>query len=597
MQAGYPVDAEVVLIIEVDGLQAEMAEQISRVKAACERNHVRDFQTAQDEQRRLWLWRGRKGAFGAVAHLAPGKLATDITVPRTVLPQVLRQVMALGEEHGLQICNVFHAGDGNLHPLILFDPSDPDEVRRAKQVDDELVRLAVRHGGVLTGEHGIGSQKRKFMALMFGAAELAAMQRVKDVFDPSHLANPGKVLPDAADLPPLEPLPLPRGDFEQAAEQLCARDSEGRWRPYDCEAAVKLLALAGQSGQALTIRGSGSKSGPASDGAQVVSTLSLNRMLRLDTDNLTATVQAGVRLAELNEALAERGQTVPLRPAYYERVTVGGVVASADSGLHRLLYGAPRDLLTGLEVALPEGRLVRFGGACVKNVSGYAMEKLFIGSWGTLGMITEVTLRALPLPERRETLMLTAPAATDLAGLLGELRGSFVRPAAVELLNASAARHVQRDLDADQWVLFIALEGLDVQVREQLDLLSALCRRHDVGSQTLPTQDYDKLWQAVADLGGGQRRLQLTCPPAAACALADEVDPITKKGISQPALIAASVNLGTICVHLPTGESLPTTLADRVAPAVQLDAVAAEVCGGLKQALDPQTILPALPWL
>ncbi len=618
MQAGYPLDAEAVLIIEVEGLQASMSEQIQRIKAVCERNRVRSFQTAQDEQERSLLWRGRKGGAAALANLAPSRLTADIVVPRTALPQVLRQVVELGEKYNIKIGNILHAGDGNLHPEVLFDPRDPDQVQRVKQVDDEITRLAIEYGGVLTGEHGIGSQKRKWMSRMFGNAELSAMQRVKDLFDPHYLCNPGKVLPDPDDFPAAQPLSLPEGSFEQAAAAVCVRDGNRAWQPYDYEAIAKLLALACRSDQPLAICGASTKSGPLPDHIQVVSTLGLNKIHQLDTDNLTATVQAGVRLAELNQALAAEGQRVPLRPPHYDQATVGGVIATADSGPHRLLYGTARDLVTGLQAALPDGSLVKFGSTCVKNVSGYSLEKLFIGSYGTLGVVTEITLRTLPLPERRETLTLATAFPGNLAPMLQELRGSILRPTAAELLNSLAASYLDMERDEDGWVLLIALEGLAVEVTEQLDLFSALCEHHNIASQQLEGQEYDQLWQQVANLGSrgaDQHCAHLTCYPSEVCRIVAEIDLIMKE-VDCEAPITVAANLGIIRVPTPTDSDVLKVIArelletaDRYsasfswvppgfaeASGVQLDGLTGHLSRQLKASFDPGGILPRLPW-
>lgn len=616
MQAGYPRDAEAVLIIEVDGLQAGMNDQIQRIQAACRRNNVDSFQTAQDERERMLLWRGRKGAFGAVAHLAPSKISSDIAVPRTVLPQVLHQIMELGKTYDLKIGNVFHAGDGNLHPQVLFDPRDPDQVRRAKQVDDELTQLAVDFGGVLSGEHGIGSQKRKWMTRMFGPAELSAMGRIKQAFDPHELCNPGKVLPEVEDFSPAEPAPVPEGDFAQSAEAMCVQDDEGIWQPYDSEAVTKLLTLAARTGQRLAIRGAGTKSGSVAEDVQAISTLNLNHIPQLDTDNLTATVQAGIRLAELNQALVEEGQMLPLRPAHYEQATVGGVIATADSGPHRLLYGTARDLVTGLEAVLADGSRVRFGRCCVKNVSGYALEKLLIGSYGTLGLITEVTLRTRPLPERCETLMLTAPVAANFSPLLRELRASIIWPAAAELLNSAAASRAEVQLDENDWRLLIACEGLAGEVTEQLQLLAKLCERYGVTSEHLPPADYDRLWQQVANLdskGADRLSTRLACPASETCSLAEVIDLImTETGY--PAPITAAVNLGSVCISLPADEDSLRATAPRLQQAAKEygasfaalpvgradvievcgDQVVSQISARIKASLDPHSILPGL---
>ncbi len=612
MQAGYPLDAEAVLIIDIDGLQVTMEDQTRRIKAACQRSNVRNFQTAEDEEERMRLWQGRKGAASAVATLAPSNMTTDIAVPRTVLPEVLAKVMALGEKYDVGIGNVFHAGDGNLHPLVLFDPADADQVRRVHQVDDELTQLAVDYGGVLTGEHGIGSQKRKWMTRMFGYAELTAMQQLKDVFDPHHLCNPAKILPEPEDFPAPETLSLPEGDFQHAAEEVCVQGEDNTWQPYDYEAVAKLLAVANRTGQPIVIRGAGTKLGQLEQETQVVSTLSLDNIIELNTENLTVTVQAGVGLAALNQALAQEGQMLPLRPPHYDRATVGGVIATADSGPHRLLYRTPRDLLTGLRAVLTDGRQVKFGGASVKNVSGYAIERLFVGSQGTLGVIVEVTMRTLPLPERRETFMLTATSPDAFASLLRELRTSIIRPAAVELLNPAAVSQVNGPTNSDDWAVLIGLEGLAVEVAEQLQLLTAATDHHSIAGQHLKAEQYDQLWQPVTELGsrGPERRcVHLACHPSEVCRLAEGVSLIMQR-FGQPAPVIAAANLGIVRISLPQDKDLLPVLATEIPRAardcsakftgvpadfaaiadIQLNRVTEQLLRQLKASFDPHGI-------
>jgi glycolate oxidase len=195
MAAGYPRDAAAVLLVELDGLPEGMAEMAESIVAICRECGARETRIAQSEQEREALWRGRKGAFGAVARLAPNYLVADATVPRTKLPETLLRVGEIAEAFGLRVCNVFHAGDGNLHPLLLFDSRDADQVRRVSQAAMEIMRTCVAVGGTITGEHGIGIEKIAAMSLVFGAEELAVQRSLKQAFDPAGIVNPGKVLP------------------------------------------------------------------------------------------------------------------------------------------------------------------------------------------------------------------------------------------------------------------------------------------------------------------------------------------------------------------------------------------------------------------
>jgi len=196
IHAGFPLDAEAVLIIELDGLKDGMERLADRIMEICRRNNVREVKAAKTEAERMLLWAGRKGAFGAVARLRPNYLVCDGTVPRTALPEVLMKVMEVGRKYNLSIANVFHAGDGNLHPLILFDERNEEELRKVHLAGSEILKLCAEAGGTISGEHGIGTEKKKEMLFVFGPKDIAAMQKVKMAFDPEEVFNPGKVLPE-----------------------------------------------------------------------------------------------------------------------------------------------------------------------------------------------------------------------------------------------------------------------------------------------------------------------------------------------------------------------------------------------------------------
>jgi glycolate oxidase len=195
MACGFPREAAAVLLIELDGLVDGMDEMAEQIVAICRDNGVADIRVARDEAERAALWRGRKGAFGAISRLAPNYLVADGTVPRTRLPEALRRVAQIACAHDLQVASVFHAGDGNLHPLLLFDSRNADETKRVMAAGMDILRACVELGGTVSGEHGIGVEKIDAMHLVFDDAGLRAQGFVKEAFDPWHLSNPGKVLP------------------------------------------------------------------------------------------------------------------------------------------------------------------------------------------------------------------------------------------------------------------------------------------------------------------------------------------------------------------------------------------------------------------
>ncbi len=195
IHAGYPADAGAVLLIEVEGQREALPRQMDRIAAVCRRHRSRMLRTAATEHERQLLWKGRKEGAGALGRLAPAYYLHDGVVPRTKLPEVMRRVAAIGRTYGFLIGNLFHAGDGNLHPVIPFDPRDPSVFARVVRAGEEILRVCVEAGGTITGEHGVGIEKREYMRWLFSDADLDAMRRVKRAFDPQGVMNPGKLLP------------------------------------------------------------------------------------------------------------------------------------------------------------------------------------------------------------------------------------------------------------------------------------------------------------------------------------------------------------------------------------------------------------------
>jgi glycolate oxidase subunit GlcD len=193
--AGYPTDADAILLIELDGLAAGLEADVARVEQMCKAAGARTVRIARDEAERARLWQGRKKAFGAMGRVSPHLVVQDAVIPRTRLPDVLAKIHEISQRQRINVCNVFHAGDGNLHPNIGYDANDPDEQARVHEAMREIMAACVDAGGTITGEHGIGLDKIDYMSLIFSDESLAAMCRLREVFDPDRRANPGKVVP------------------------------------------------------------------------------------------------------------------------------------------------------------------------------------------------------------------------------------------------------------------------------------------------------------------------------------------------------------------------------------------------------------------
>ncbi|MEA2444451.1 MAG: glycolate oxidase [Thermoleophilales bacterium] len=193
--AGFPTDVGAALVVEVDGPESEVEAAFDEIKAICDRNGAREIRVAEDQAERALIWKARKAAFAAMGRLAPNYYVQDSVIPRTKLPEILTRIDELAEEHGLRVANVFHAGDGNLHPLVLYDAAKPGEAERAEDCAGQIVKACVDLGGSITGEHGVGVDKKRYMPSMFDEPDLAAFQKLRCAFDPAQLANPGKLMP------------------------------------------------------------------------------------------------------------------------------------------------------------------------------------------------------------------------------------------------------------------------------------------------------------------------------------------------------------------------------------------------------------------
>ena len=551
--AGLPLDAGAALLIELDGLEAGIDEEAEHVKSICLQYGARDCRLARDENERKRLWAARKGAFGAIGRIAPDSMIQDAVVPRSRLPEVLDGVFRIAAKYQLRIANVFHAGDGNLHPLICFDSRSPDEVRNVKEAGRELMETCVRAGGSITGEHGVGFDKRELLSLIFSEADMETMLRVRAAFDPTGLCNPGKIIPvlrgcgearavasqgnGASDLlgprasrPHLSPLSTFNSDKSQP--QPGGRDARGPSKSLASVGGAQLLAnLIGEenicassllpanpllvspgsidevcevlklaSSEGWTVLPAGAMTwldvGLRSRRTHiVVSTGRLNRIIAHEPADLVAVTEAGVTLKNFNDALRQKGQWLPLDPPHHGSATIGGVVASGLGGAQQFGYGAPRKHVIGMKVVLADGKLIKVGGRVVKNVAGYDLCKLFTGSYGTLGVIVEVNFKLRPLPFETRTVMSWGQREDLLAGAQRVIDARLF-PVAVELLSKPLASEAQPSDEKDK-VLLIRFAGSRTGVIEQSTQAVELLGKDGLRLKPLAGDD-SQLWQSVA---------------------------------------------------------------------------------------------------
>ncbi len=614
--AGLSLDIGAALLIELDGIEAGLDAEAERVQHICLDYRARTCRLARDENERKKLWAARKGAFGAVGRIAPDSMIQDAVVPRSRLPEVLAEAYRISAKYQLRLANVFHAGDGNLHPLICFDSRLPDDVRRVKEAGRELMETCVRAGGSITGEHGVGLDKREYLPLIFSEDDMETMLRVRRAFDPTGLCNPGKIIPmlrgcgearvvahgdaetrrrgnggtgEQGDEPgqngigaiaeqmneagsslgpraggvpsgaaPLgcSSRPQQRGaaslsyvggsgpERHSLSDRKVGKAADAGGHSFDPDGAAKQLsAIVGAANISVSprLRVSASLPSPVSSlplcvapgsieevcevmrlahqeawkvvpagaatwldvgnplaGAHlVVSTGRLNQVLDHEPADLVASAQAGVTLGTFNQTLARGRQWLPLDPPDDGRATIGGVVATGLSGPQRYGYGAPRNFVIGMSVVLADGKLVKAGGRVVKNVAGYDLCKLFTGSYGTLGLITELTFKLRPWPAKEVTVLAAGPRNAVLNAAHSIHKASLFQTA-LELLSTEMARCLKVEISPGSVLMLCRFAGNEKTVLYQVETATTLLRG-TTGITDIETEFEDQsLWRMLA---------------------------------------------------------------------------------------------------
>jgi len=464
---GYPRDAAAVLIIEVEGPPAGLNEQADTIRNICLATGCRSINKAKNDEERNRLWEGRRGAFGAVARLAPNYLVNDCSVPRTKLPEALNKVKEIAEKHGFSFGNVFHAGDGNLHPLLFFDAREQEQLTKVKQAGWEIMEACVNLGGTISGEHGIGIEKMGAMRMIFSEEDLEVQRTLKKAFDPNSLINPGKVIPDP---------PVSKEDRKSVAKVTQEHDIIAQIRELLNKDQV-ILPI-GKSGHL----GYGNL---CAQSALKIDSLKLNNLDLSDLQNQVIVAGSGISLDLLQQELIHRNHWLPIRPPFSHRgYTLGGLIALGACGPERISYGAPRDLLLGLRYINHEGQLISAGGKVMKNVSGYDMTRLITGSAGTLGFITEATFRVALLPERCVALVSSGSFET-----CSSMAMEFIRSPLQPVFNVilPGTKNESESTDGD-WKLYIGFEGLADPVDYRVK--NAINNIEQVGLQSPQKTDY-----------------------------------------------------------------------------------------------------------
>jgi len=551
--AGLPPDAGAALLIELDGLAAGLDDEAERVTSVCLTHGARNCRLARDENERKKLWAARKGAFGAIGRIAPDSMIQDAVVPRSRLPQIMADAYQIASKYQLRIANVFHAGDGNLHPLICFDSRSAQEVTRVKEAGRELMEICVRAGGSITGEHGVGLDKRELLPLIFSDDDMEVMLRVRAAFDPSGLMNPGKIIPllkgcgEARAISVTQAVSLRSGLSELNSKQTNTSSPKlNELKPTQAnslrykevfqaeKAFAELAGVVGaenisttslplstaqisiaspasidevceimklSSSKRWTVVPAGNSSwidagNPVAPVNLIVSTQRLKTIIHHEPADLVAIAQAGVPFSGFNERLEQNGQWLPLDPTGYDKATIGGIVATGVSGPQGVGYGPPRGFVIGLKVVLAGGKLIKTGGRVVKNVAGYDLCKLFTGSYGTLGLIVEANFKLRPRPESEATVVASGPIRALMTAGQTVLRAPLF-PVALELLSPRKAATIGIESEGAEAVLLARFAGNHQTVNEQTDATLSLLANAHVSNACTVVEDAG-FWQQLA---------------------------------------------------------------------------------------------------
>jgi D-lactate dehydrogenase (cytochrome) len=588
--AGLPVEAEAGLIVEVDGYPASLDGQMEEVADLLTQHGGHTLRIAQSEEERQKIWYGRKSAAGAMSRLAPSFYLVDVTVPRSRLADMLTAVNEVCDRHTLTTGHVFHAGDGNLHPIILCDARDKALMERVFTACDEIIQLCVDRQGSITGEHGVGIEKRRYMPAMYSGAELAAMLDLKAIFDPNTLLNPGKVFPDSVPAATYATPAAPGVDpFVPATAQ---------------EAAAGLAALAA-TGQPVRIDRQPAATG---GGVRQLSTAKLQGIHTFAPDDLYITVGAGTPLAEVHTFLARHGlQTALVSP--WPAATVGGLIAANVNAPQRMRYGGVRDNLLNTTVALADGRVIQAGRVVVKNVAGYDVTKLFVGSHGTLGLMADATLKLIPKPRTQRTLTIPVDSLAQ-----GVAWGEALLPS---LLVASGLVLCPNRLlgadDGSPYTLVVTAEGVAEDVESELAEIAARLRSINAPTPLTSTTTSSELWATF--IGNVQPEQLLARSGVPTKTLADYLKQVSAVAdtewfvdLAHGLVYATHVTADSqqaqqwlTALRQPALTNQGYTVLLQTAPAfaAQLDAIgysstSRTLMQQLKQRWDPQGILPAM---
>ena len=521
--AGYPLDAGGLMIVELEGEAVQVEVEFERLLEVIRESGAYQIRAAQNDAERLLIWKGRKGAFSAVGRLSPQYVVQDGVVPRSSLGEALASIEALSQKYSLPVANVFHAGDGNLHPLILYDARITGAYDRAEEMASEILDLCIGLGGSITGEHGIGMEKRAHLPRMFSEYDMATMTRMRRAMDPLEIANRGKMLQVAGNG---DRLSVISDQSSVASGQLRRETDRGKSGPADVVQPQNLAELqyVVRSCERLVVRGGGSKHAlsAAQDGAMVLDMRGLRGIVEYVPDEFTFTALAGTPVSDVAAMLAEHGQYLPFDPPLADAgATLGGTVAAGLSGPGRYRYGGVRDFILGVRFVDGHGSVVRGGGKVVKNAAGFDFPKLMVGSLGRLGVMAELSFKVFPQPQVFATLV---ASYTDAAAAQADIQRLTRQPLDIEAIDLA----VPGEIDSTGVTLYVRIGGLAETLTLRIDRLQALLRAVAGDLQVATGDEEAGLWRAAREFTWAPHKLPLVKTPCNAVKLARLADALIR---------------------------------------------------------------------
>ncbi len=427
VKIGLPVDADAILIIDVEGYESSIEPQARKLIETVKEAGARETKFAIDPEERASIWFARKSAAGAISRIKPFHYIVDVVVPRSKLPELIKKAREIVESHGLVSGTLAHAGDGNLHPEILLD-NDPEQIEKAIEASKKIAKLCIKADGTITGEHGVGLEKRDYMNIMFTTEELETMLKLKKALDPAGIMNPGKIFPDKFD---------------------------GRKRKFPDF--VHEIADRVRESKKIQPTGSRTRLNPF-----VENTLNMTEyrgILEFLPEDLMVVVKAGTPVDEIKSFVEKEGLYLPLSAPSPES-TIGGSIAFNHNSPEALKYGSLKNLVLGMTLVDANGTPLRFGAKVIKNVAGYDVPKLFFGSLGTLGVIADVILKLEPKSQIRKNFEFSTADLSEFREKLEFLHMNSLLLSALVIFKKDG-----------KFKMVFTIEGLEEDFSEEMDHL------------------------------------------------------------------------------------------------------------------------------